>query len=172
MILILLLRCGCLVAKLCPTLCNLMDYSPPGSHVHGISQARILEWVAISFFRVSSRPRDWTGVSCLAGRFFTAKPPGKPYNSIIFSLIVKWDKCSTWGLLPSSNHSLNRSLKDLSIGSYQIPVSQMAIGISFANRGKQRRESSITWEGNGFGCTIFFRSYLSWFQLPIRVRFE
>ena len=41
----------CLVAKSCPTLCNPMVYSPPGSSVHGISQARILEWVAISFFR-------------------------------------------------------------------------------------------------------------------------
>ena len=45
------------------TLCNLMDCSPPGSSVHGISQARILEWVAISFSRGSSRPRDWAHVS-------------------------------------------------------------------------------------------------------------
>ena len=41
----------CLVARSCPTLCNPMDCSPPGSSVHGISQARILEWVAISFSR-------------------------------------------------------------------------------------------------------------------------
>ena len=46
--------CCCLVAKLCPTLCDCMDCSPPGSSVHGILQARILEWVAISFFRGSS----------------------------------------------------------------------------------------------------------------------
>ena len=44
-----------------------MDCSPPGSSVHGISQARILEWVAISFSRGSSRPRDWTWVPALAG---------------------------------------------------------------------------------------------------------
>ena len=43
--------CVC-VAQLCPTLCNPMDYSPPGSFVHGILQARILEWVAISVFKV------------------------------------------------------------------------------------------------------------------------
>jgi len=49
-----------------------MDCSPPGSSVNGISQARILEWVAIPFFRVSSQPRDQTQVSCIAGRFFTA----------------------------------------------------------------------------------------------------
>ena len=41
-----------LVAQSCPTLCDPMDYSPPGSSVHGILQARILEWVAISFFIV------------------------------------------------------------------------------------------------------------------------
>ena len=52
-------------------LCNLMDCSPPGSFVHGILQARILEWVAILFSWGSSRPRDQTWVSCIAGRFFT-----------------------------------------------------------------------------------------------------
>ena len=50
----------CSVTQSCPTLCNPMDYSPPGSSVHGISQARILEGVAVSFFRGSSQPRDWT----------------------------------------------------------------------------------------------------------------
>jgi len=48
-----------------------MDYSLPGSSVHGILQARVLEWVAISFSRGSFWPRDWTWVSCIAGRFFT-----------------------------------------------------------------------------------------------------
>ena len=59
------------VAQLCPNLCKPMDCSPPGSSVHGISQARILEWVAISFSRGSSWPRNWTQVSGIAGRFFT-----------------------------------------------------------------------------------------------------
>ena len=62
---------GGLVAKLCLTLCDPMDGSLPGSSVHGILQARILEWVAMPFSRGSSRPRDWTWVSCIAGRFFT-----------------------------------------------------------------------------------------------------
>ena len=48
-----------------------MDYSLPGSSIHGIFRARILEWVAISFSRRSSRPRDWTPVSCIVGRRFT-----------------------------------------------------------------------------------------------------
>ena len=51
--------------------CDPMDCSPPGSSVHEISQARILEWVAISFFMGSSWPRNWIWVSCIAGRFFT-----------------------------------------------------------------------------------------------------
>ena len=55
------------------------DCNPPGSSVHGIFQARILEWVAISFSRISSWPRDQTLVSSLASRFFTTEPPGKPH---------------------------------------------------------------------------------------------
>ena len=53
----------CSVAQLCPTLCDPMDCSPPSSPVHGIFQARILEWVAISFSRESSQPRDGTSIS-------------------------------------------------------------------------------------------------------------
>ena len=60
------------------TLCDLMDRIPPGSSVHGILQARMLEWVAIPFSRGSSRPMDQTQVSCTAGRFFTSEPPGNP----------------------------------------------------------------------------------------------
>ena len=58
------------IAQPCPTLCHPVDCSPPGSSVHGILQARILEWVAISFSRGSSQPRDQTQVSCIAGRHF------------------------------------------------------------------------------------------------------
>ena len=54
-----------------PTLCYPMDCNSPGSSVHGILQARILEWVATVFSRGSSQPRDQTWVSCIAGRFFT-----------------------------------------------------------------------------------------------------
>ena len=49
--------------------------NPPGSSFHGISQARILESVAISFARESSQPRGQTHISCIAGRFFTAESP-------------------------------------------------------------------------------------------------
>ena len=57
-------------AQSCPTLCDPVDCSPPGSSVHGILQAGILEWVAISFSRGSSWPKDRTQVSRIAGRLF------------------------------------------------------------------------------------------------------
>ena len=68
----------CLVSKLCLILLQPQDCSPSGSSVHGILQARILEWVAISFSRDLPNP----GIECisraLAGKFFTTEPPGKP----------------------------------------------------------------------------------------------
>ena len=63
--------CASLVARLCLTLCDAKDCSPPGSSVHGILQARTLGWVAIPFSRGPSQPRDWTQVSFIVGRFFT-----------------------------------------------------------------------------------------------------
>ena len=60
----------CEVTQLCLTLCDPIGSSLPGSSLHGILQVRILEWVAISFSRGSSQPRDQTQVSCIAGRHF------------------------------------------------------------------------------------------------------
>ena len=66
------------VAQPCLTLCNSVDYT-----VHGILQARILEWVAFPFSRRSSQPRDQTQVSHIAGRFFLpAEPQGKPMGKL------------------------------------------------------------------------------------------
>ena len=59
------------VAQSCPTLCNCMDCSPPGSSIHGVLQARILEWVASFFSRGSSQSRDRTQVFHIPGRCFT-----------------------------------------------------------------------------------------------------
>ena len=74
-----------LVTQSCPTLCDTLDCSLPGSSVHGILQARILEWVAIPFFRgssLTSQPRDQTWASHIAGRFLPSEPPGKPAHPI------------------------------------------------------------------------------------------
>ena len=81
-----------LVAQLCLTLRDPMDCGLLGS-VHGIFQAKILEWVAISFSRGSSQPRDWTQVSCTAARFFTIWAT----REVLICNIVKSNK---WGLTP------------------------------------------------------------------------
>ena len=87
----------CLVTRSCPALCDPMDCSPLGSSVHGILQARILEWVGMPSFRGSSKPRDQTQVSHIAGGFLTISslkihlkshswgsqsPPGSPRHSL------------------------------------------------------------------------------------------
>ena len=68
--------CACLVAKSSSTLVNPMDHSSPGSSLHEISQARKLEWISISFSRDLPNPRFESESPSLAGRFFTAEPPG------------------------------------------------------------------------------------------------
>ena len=68
-------------------LCNPMNRSPPGSSVHGLLQARILEWVAMSSSRASSQPRDRTQVSCIAGGFFTIWPTREAHT--VLSLTFK-----------------------------------------------------------------------------------
>ena len=108
------------VAQTCPTLCDPMDYSLQGSFVHGILQARILEWVTVSFSRGSSRPRYRTQVCSLASRFFTPEPRGKPpvevlylYSSVQFLSLVRLCDlmdCSTPGFpvlhcLPAFAHT-------------------------------------------------------------------
>ena len=77
------LKMKVLVAQSCLTLCAIMDCSPPGSSVHGILQARILEWGAISYFRGSSQHRDRTHVSFTAGWFFTVWAPGEAHMILV-----------------------------------------------------------------------------------------
>ena len=83
--LLIIFTCACSVAKLCLNLCDPMDCSPPGSPVHEILQARILEWVAISYSRGSSWPRDRAHISCVShitGRLFTTESPGKSLHYV------------------------------------------------------------------------------------------
>ena len=75
------------VAQSCPTLCNPMDCSTPGSSIHGIFQARVLEWVATAFSRGSSWPRDRTQVSLIAGRCFTVWATREDLISKTFHLL-------------------------------------------------------------------------------------
>ena len=78
------------VVQSCLTLSDPMDCSPPGSSVHGILQARVLEWVAISFSRGSSQPRDRTQVSCTVDRCFTV------WATVGRYLICYWRRMEKW----------------------------------------------------------------------------
>ena len=78
----------CSDAELCPTLCDPMDHRWPGFSVHGVFQARILEWIAISSSRGSSPPRDRTCDSCIDNSFFTTESPGRPYPRPFFSVLI------------------------------------------------------------------------------------
>ena len=99
--------CACVLESLqsCPALCDPMDCSLPGSFVHGIFQARTLEWVAMPFSRGSSWPRDQTHVSyfsCIGRRFFTTRTTKKSL------LYIKW---VPWFLLKHI-HTFKTHLKD------------------------------------------------------------
>ena len=78
------------------TLCSPMDYSPAGSSVHRVLQARILEWVATPFSRVSSSPRDWTWVSCIAGSFFTMWASREASWLALVCTQVQWSPLGIW----------------------------------------------------------------------------
>ena len=85
----------------CVWLCDPLDYSLSGSSVHGIFQARILEWVTISFYRGSSWPRDWIHVfyvSCIAGGFFTCWAMGEAAGHTL-----------GWDIISPQKRSLKRS---------------------------------------------------------------
>ena len=107
-----------LVAQLYPTLCDPVDRSPPGSSVHGILQARILEWIAIPFSRGTSWPRGQTLVSCIAGRFFTIWATGKtlPTSHTWLWNVERWTVlCSVTQLCLTLCNHLDCSLPDSSV---------------------------------------------------------
>ena len=92
--------CVCvLVAQICPTLWNPIDCSLPGSSVHEILQARILDWIVIPSSRWSSQPRDWTWASCIAGRSITVWAPGKPQKGHALSFSAKSSVFTVTGAL-------------------------------------------------------------------------
>ena len=90
--------CVCMLRRV--QICDVVDCNPPSSSVHGISQARILEWVTISFSTGSSRPRDQihiSSISYILGRLFTAEALGKPTDALMHltgALVVEMKSCS------------------------------------------------------------------------------
>ena len=82
------------VTQSCLTVCDPTDRSLQGTSVHGIFQARVLEWVVISFSRGLSQPRDWTQVSCIVGRFFISWATRESKNTEVdsLSLLQVWPR--------------------------------------------------------------------------------
>ena len=136
-----------LVSQSCLTLYDPMDYSPSGFSVHGLSQARILEWVAISFSRGSSWPRDWTCVSWIAGRFLTiwATREATP------KAVCQFQGWILQALQPPSSHT-SEILTDAML---RIPSHMEMISKVLWTR-TQASTNSQTWVSH-FGC-----SSLSW----------
>ena len=83
-----------LVAQSCLTLCEPMNCNSPSSSVHGIFQARIMGWVDIPFSRGSSQPKDWTHISCIAGRFFTIWDTREALRFWYYQMTL-WEKAMT-----------------------------------------------------------------------------
>ena len=105
----------------CMLRCDPMDCSPPGPSVHGILQAGILEWVAISSSRGFSPARDQTGlscVSCMAGGFLTTEPPVQFSREVVSDSAIPWTAAGQASLFITSSQSL---LKLMSIESVMPP---------------------------------------------------
>ena len=134
-----------LVAQLwCPTLCNTMSHSPPGSSVPGILQARILEWVAIPFSRGSSQPWDQTQVYCTAGGFFTVWASREAQRML------------EWVALPFSRGSSQPRGRTW--------VSCLAGGFLVTVWASREAPEGAQWLSCAIGCICCFQG--SWFSVP------
>ena len=142
-----MLACA-LVAQSCLTLCDPMDCSPPGFSVHlcpGILQARILEWVAIRFSWETPQSRDWTLVSCIAGRFFTVWATGNPH------LLKDWLQLSPLSWIASVTLCLSWSLPF----SIQIGCSSLHLITKEQTRNTLHRAHVLPWLLTYFSAPCF-----------------
>ena len=112
----------------CVRHCDPMDCSPPGSPVHGILQARILEWVALPFSRGSSLPRTWKQISCIRGRFFAFWDTKEALCE--YMCPGNLDICCSCAVLPDCLIHLDRS----PLGSFVYRISEAIIwsGLPFS----------------------------------------
>ena len=145
------------VAQLCPTLYDPMDCSLPGSSLHGILQARVLEWVAISFSRGSSRPRDQTRVSCIPGRHFNLWATREAQG-----MCQKWDTSHIgFGLTLMTSSWLDYIYKEL-FSKLMRKSTSLCTGAKSNLRdrvlGKVEKDSFITMPGKGVHREILLRN--------------
>ena len=108
------------VTQSCPTPCDPMDCSLPGSSVHGILQARILEWVAIPFSRGSSQPSDQTQVSSVVGGFLTIWATREASSSVQFSNCHVWLFVTPWTAARQASMSIVKSWSLLKLMSVEL----------------------------------------------------
>ena len=116
------LVCVCvLFAQSCPTLCDSMDCSLPGSPIHGIFPAKILAWVAMPSSKGPSQPRDQTHIfclSCTAARHFTTVPLGSP----LLRAYAPWTICGvSLSGLPALSEAVSSLCAEAQIHSYLCP---------------------------------------------------
>ena len=103
--------CVHVLAQSHPTLCNPIDCSLPGSSAHGSLQEKVVEWIAISTARESSRPRDWTCVSWVGRWILPLGLPGKPLKGAFStkSMCLRVSECWCWQCWPQACHSCRAS---------------------------------------------------------------
>ena len=128
--------CECEVTQSCLTLCDPMDCSPPGSFVHGILQARVLELIAITFSRGSSWPRDRTQVSCIAGRRFTiwatresdSESIGVSVSTLILSMNIQdWFPLGWIGWISLQSMGLSKVFSNTTVQKHQFFGVQLSL---------------------------------------------
>ena len=127
-----------------------MDYSHPGSSVPGTSQATILEWIAISFSRGSSWPRDWTWVSSTAGEFSTTEPPRELANYKLVILNSWLIQFLSWAYeLALAKHCLGLPLCDLKPFMLRWFIYQVAVTwwLEISNFNQPRIHKTLTGSG-------------------------
>ena len=132
--------------------CDPKDYSLPGSSVHGISQARILEWVAISFSRESSPPRNQTHIPALAGRFFTTVSSGKPCIGSTNLVKEGWP----WSFLGSdqASHHVSGAIIFQDNGLFRIKL--LTTDYGYLESRDSKKDSGKSWRYYEFLSFFFF----------------
>ena len=133
------------VTQLYPTLCDPMDCSLPETSVHGIFQARVLEWVAISYSRVSSRPRDRTQVSCIVGRRFTVWATREAHEDLNLHLNrVDWEVGERWRDKEVVMKIQEAGLSLPFPGSTKSSFVSISVSLREEEEGKTAREGQVT----------------------------
>ena len=155
------------VAQSCPTLCNPMDCSLPGFSVHGILQARTLEWVAVYFSRGFSKPRDWTQVSCLAGRLFTISATREArvylytWSTYVVIILNQVLFCVLWKL------SVYTILWSTSLCPWDFPGKNIGVGYHLLLQGIFPTQGSLHWQVSSLPLSYQGSLYLLLLKIPV-----